>query len=122
MGQLIRSKKKHILLFWWACLLCHVWCKLTWDFLPQDGLIQGDKNIGITVRHLSQSQVKVTLAKDIIRHVHPICKKGHYTLNADLEFMNKVNSVDHTSWSSYELGYVKTKNGSNKASPEKAKP
>jgi hypothetical protein len=64
----------------------------------------------------------VTLAKDIIRHVHPICKKGHYKLNADLEFMNKVNSVDHTSWSSYELGYVKTKSGRNKASPQKVKP
>lgn len=47
----------------------------TWNRLPQDVLIQGDEDSGMAVGQGPQPQGQVTLAKQVIRHVHPVCNE-----------------------------------------------
>lgn len=49
---------------------------VTWNRLPQDVLVQGDEDGGMAVGQGPQPQGQVTLAEQVIGHVHPVCNRG----------------------------------------------
>lgn len=49
---------------------------LTWNRLPEDVFVQGDEDGGMAVTQGPQPQGQVTLAEQVIGHVHPVCNGG----------------------------------------------
>lgn len=85
---------------------------LTWNRLPQDVLVQGDEDGGMAVTQGPQPQGQVTLAEQVIGHVHPVCNGEASsssltttTVSSDLECILEMNkpSIYSSFYSSFHL-------------------